>query len=259
MMTFKKLSERKAELVQPPTPTFHLESRTTFQLVGPHYLDMEFRCTPTQHVFAHGYIGLFWASYINAPDDKSMYFRNGKLWQQPVHPAHNVQSTVRHKDDSPDLKFSEGLGDALYRNLSPPSFKPPFFYGQFRDMVFVVMFESADGLRVHPFAQRRRREHDQTNDQPGLGLASIVPKYDVKKEYGFGARVMYRPKCSRVEIQNAFEQWVAESTSRSFGQNAPHSRQRFFATRPSAELTYDGIEGHTREPAFAASRAAILR
>src|SRR5262245_26038675 len=56
-VTFNKLSDRKAELVQPPTPTFHLQSRTTFQLVAPHYIDMEFRCTATQHVFAHGYIG----------------------------------------------------------------------------------------------------------------------------------------------------------------------------------------------------------
>ena len=36
---------------------------------------MHFRFRPTQHVFTHGYIGLFWASYINAPEDKSIYFR----------------------------------------------------------------------------------------------------------------------------------------------------------------------------------------
>src|SRR6516162_9780193 len=68
-MTFRKLSDTAAELHQPPTPTFHLESRTRFELVAPHYIDMVFRCTPTQHAFAHGYIGLFWASYINAPED----------------------------------------------------------------------------------------------------------------------------------------------------------------------------------------------
>ena len=48
---------------------------------------MTFRCRPTQHVFRRGYIGLFWASYINAPDDKSMYFRGTAGWLQLCTPA----------------------------------------------------------------------------------------------------------------------------------------------------------------------------
>ena len=41
-MTFRKLSDHEAELHQPPTPTFQLESRTRFTLVEPHYLDMTY-------------------------------------------------------------------------------------------------------------------------------------------------------------------------------------------------------------------------
>src|SRR5438445_7033350 len=95
-MAFKKLSATEAELHQPPTPTFHLESWTRFTLMPPHYLDMSFRCQPTQHLFAHGYIGLFWASYINAPEDRSIYFRGGGIWQQLCTQRHNDESTVRH-------------------------------------------------------------------------------------------------------------------------------------------------------------------
>src|SRR5262249_55705875 len=69
-MTLRRLSDTEVELHQPPTPAFHLESWTRFALTPPHYVEMSFRCRPTQHAFAHGYIGLFWASYINAPDDK---------------------------------------------------------------------------------------------------------------------------------------------------------------------------------------------
>ena len=49
-MEFKKISDAEAELHQPPTPTFRLESWTRFKLVAPHYIDFEFRCKPTQHV-----------------------------------------------------------------------------------------------------------------------------------------------------------------------------------------------------------------
>src|SRR5687767_15702129 len=35
-MTFERLSETEAELHQPPTPTFHVESWTRFALAPPH-------------------------------------------------------------------------------------------------------------------------------------------------------------------------------------------------------------------------------
>jgi len=107
-MTFTKISDSEAELHQPPTPTFHLESWTRFKLVAPQYIDLTFRCKPHQHVFAHGYIGLFWASYIFEPENKSIYFRDDKGWVQYNTQFHNDQSTVRHVDDKIETK-SAGL------------------------------------------------------------------------------------------------------------------------------------------------------
>jgi hypothetical protein len=207
-MNFKKISDTEAELYQGPTPTFHLESWTTFKLVAPHYLDMAFRFKPTQHVFAHGYIGLFWASYINAPDDKSIYFLDGKTWQQHCTPAHNSQSTVRHRNDRIALKFSDGLGDALYRNLSPLRFDTPLYYGNFRDMVFIVMFDRGDGIRFthSPSGGGVNTEKQTTN--PAWDWQYLLPRYEVKKEYGFRVRIAYRPKCGRNEIVREYQNWI---------------------------------------------------
>src|SRR5262249_16496815 len=132
-MTFRKISATEAELHRPATPTFHLESWTRFKLAAPHYIDMSFRCRPAQHPFTYGYIDLSWASYINAPDDKSIYFKSGGQWQQLCTQQHNNQSTVRHRDDKTELKFRQGLGDALYKNFSPLRFEEPFYYGLFRN------------------------------------------------------------------------------------------------------------------------------
>ena len=52
----EKPRDYEAELHQPPTPTFHLESWTRFTLVAPHYVDMHFRCRPRQHAFRFGTI-----------------------------------------------------------------------------------------------------------------------------------------------------------------------------------------------------------
>jgi len=206
-MTFEKKPDGSVVLWQPTTPTFHLDSRTTFRLSAPHYLDMEFRCTPTQHSFAHGYIGLFWANYINAPADKSIYFLHDKQWQQLCTPAHNNQSTARHREDEIELKFSPGLGDALYRNISPLRFDAPFYYGMFRDMVFIIMFDRTKGIRFTHSPSGGGTNVEQHTTNPAWDWQYLLPRYEVRQDYGFRARLVYRPKCSRAEIVGEYEKW----------------------------------------------------
>jgi hypothetical protein len=206
-MTFKRISDTEAELHQPPTPTFHLESWTRFKLTAPHYLDFAFRCVATQHAFAHGYIGLFWASYINAPEDKSLYFRGGGLWQQLCTQQHDDESTVRHRNDKVDLKFSKHMRDALYRNLSPLRYDEPFYYGLFRKHIYILMFEKSDGIRLthSPSGGGVNKEAQTTN--PAWDFQYLVPKYEVKREYSLRARIVHRERCSRDEVLREYENW----------------------------------------------------
>jgi hypothetical protein len=206
-MTLRRLSATEAELHQPPTPTFHLESWTRFALSAPHYVDMSFRCRPTQHAFAHGYIGLFWASYINAPEDRSMYFRQGGVWQQLCTQRHNDESTVRHRDDKIELRFSERYPQALYRNLSPLRYDEPFYYGLFRNHTVILLFDRVEGIRFthSPSGGGGNKELQTTN--PAWDFQYIVPKYEVKKEYGFRVRLAYRLRCSRADILREVNTW----------------------------------------------------
>jgi len=206
-MAFKKISDTEAELHQEPTPTFKLESWTTFKLSAPDYLDMTFRCRPTQHVFGHGYIGLFWASYIHGPEDKSLYFRGAGLWQQLCTQKHNDESTVRHKDDKVELKFSESQGEALFRNFSPLRFEEAFYYGLFRKHIYMLFFDRSDGIRLAHSPSGGGITKDLQTANPAWDWQYIVPKYEVKKEYGFKARVVYRERCSRDVVQREYESW----------------------------------------------------
>src|SRR4051812_2557120 len=83
-MTFRALSDTEAELHQPPTPLFHLESRIQFTLVAPHFIDVRYRCVAHEPAFRRGYIGVSWTSYIHAPEDKSLHFLG--------YPAHGMES-----------------------------------------------------------------------------------------------------------------------------------------------------------------------
>jgi hypothetical protein len=171
---------------------------------------MTFRFVPRQHAFAHGYVGLFWASYINAPEDKSVYFRGGGHWQQLCTQRHNDESTVRHRDDRFDVKFSPGLGDALYKNLSALRFDEPFYYGLFRKHVFLLMFDRAEGVRFthSPSGGGENKELQTTN--PAWDFQYIIPRYEVNKEYTLRARVAYRERCDRAEVFREFEAWRKE-------------------------------------------------
>ncbi len=206
-MTFRRISATAAELHQPPTPTFHLESWTRLQVIAPHYLDMSFRCRPTQHAFAHGYIGLFWASYINAPEDRSIYFKSGGMWQQLCTQQHNDESTVRHRNDKLDLRFSPGFRNCLFRSFSPLRFEAPYYYGNFRGQTAIWMFDRTEGIRFSHSPSGGGGNAKLQTSNPAWDFQFIVPKYEVKNDYRFRARLAYRPRCQRGEIEREYQHW----------------------------------------------------
>ena len=205
-ITLTRISDTEAELHQAPTPTFFLESRTRFKLVAPHYIDVSYRCTPHQHAFRNGYIGVFWASYMNAPENKSVYFRDDKGWVQFCTQAHNDESTVRHVDDRLELKFAPGTRDTLYRNFSPLRFSDPFYYGVVGTHVYALMFDRSEGIR---FSHSPSSGGPPSAPNPAWDWQFIVPAYEPLREYGYRARVVYREKCPREEIQREFDAWRA--------------------------------------------------
>ncbi|NNE92778.1 MAG: hypothetical protein HKN23_14120 [Verrucomicrobiales bacterium] len=216
-MTYRKVSDSEAELHQPPTHTHFLESWTNFKFEAPHYIDMTFRCRPTQHAFPHGYIALFWASYISGPNDKSMYFKGGtkgqnNAWSQLCTPSHNTNSTVRHREDDFQMKFADGAPNALYKNFSPLVFDEPFFYGNFENHIFLVMFDRSDGIRLTHSPSGGGFTKEQNTSNPAWDFQFFVPNYDVTEEYGFKARAVFRETCSREVIEEEFSKWKSKTT-----------------------------------------------
>ncbi|MDB5310396.1 MAG: hypothetical protein JWO38_4598 [Gemmataceae bacterium] len=209
-MTLRKLSAAGAELYQPPTPTFHLESTSRFTLREPDIIDLDFRFTATQHAFKRKYLGLFWASYINAPDDKSMYLRGKNLWLQHCPPAHNAVSTVAHERDAFELTFAKDHRDCLYKNLSPVRYDVPLFYGLFNKHIFVMMFDRSDGLRLtqSPTGGGVNTAAQTTN--PAWDFQYVLPTYEVNKEYRLRARAIYRERCPREQVLKEYESWRKE-------------------------------------------------
>ncbi|HZT83631.1 MAG TPA: hypothetical protein VFA26_25600 [Gemmataceae bacterium] len=136
-----------------------------------------------------------------------MYFRGGGLWQQLCTQRHNGESTVRHRDDALGLKFRPGFRDGLFKGLSPLRYDEPLFYGLFRKHVFIVMFEKPAGIRFtrSPSGGGVNKERQTAN--PAWDWQFLIPKYEVKSEYGFRARVVYRERCGRDKVLRELRDW----------------------------------------------------
>ena len=214
-MTFEKISDSIAELHQPPTPMFHLESRTRFELKPPYYLDMQYRCIAHQHVFPRNWIGLFWASYINAPEDKSMYFLGGlkntpATWVQLCTQRHNDESTVRYRHDIQQLSFEDLSVEALFKSISPLFFDLPFFYGHFDDLTWIVMFDRKEGLRFTHSPSGGGGDPPRRTTNPAWDFQWIIPEYRILQPYDLKVRTVLRPRCSREVILAEYDSWSAK-------------------------------------------------
>ena len=177
-----------------------------FKLVTPHYIDLTFRCKPHQHVFTYGYIGLFWASYIDAPENKSIYFRDDQGWVQFCTQTHYDESTVLHLGDKTQLKFTPDTRPMLYKSLSPLRFSDPLYYGFFGSHQYILMFDRTDGIR---FSHSPSGGGPPSATETAWDWQFIIPQYEVAQEYGYRARMVYRERCSRDEVLEEYKDWRA--------------------------------------------------
>ena len=214
-MSFELIDEQTASLHQPALPTWQVESRTTFRLVDPYYLDVSFECVPTADVFRGGAFGLFWASYINAPIDKSIYFLSGegetRTWQQFCTQYHTRDSTVKSKGDTFVWKFEQDVRNALFTNISELQWAEPFYYGRFRNMVFILIFDGGEGIRFShsPSGGGSTAAGDDTN--PAWDFQWVIPDYEVGQKYRFNYRVVYKKWAGRSDVLSEVERFRTEA------------------------------------------------
>jgi hypothetical protein len=209
-MTLEKVSDRTILLRQAPTPVSAVESTTRFTVTAPHYIDIEFECIPHKlDFFKYGYMGLFWASYIHEPEDKSINFlgrdESGTelRWIAAFSKAHGDKSTHRHIKDRMNLAFPPDSQPLLVSDYSDYRYAEPFYYGRFRDMVFAYMWDRFAGIR---FAQSPTGGGAKN---PAWDFQFIVPEPKAGERYGFRSRLVYKPFVSGDDVLGEYKKWKA--------------------------------------------------
>jgi len=216
-MALRRLSERRVELRQERTQNWPLESVLTYEIAGADALDFTLRCTPRADAWKkHGYIGLFFASYIQKPEDMAIHFighaRAGKgdprpRWVRHLPPRHGEQACHRACGVEWDPPLDPGFRIPLASGHSDLEYDYPFYYGLSRGKVFILMFERPRHGAETRFAQSPSGGGE---GNPAWDFLFLKRGYEVGREFQFRARAVYRDFQGRADVTRTYEEWSGE-------------------------------------------------
>jgi hypothetical protein len=204
-MEIRRAGEYMAELHQPPTPHWQLESWLRYEMLEDGAIEMTLECVPHARTFKNGYIGLFFASYIHQPESLDIHFlghpandtASEARWIRAITPEHGVRPTHLAFDDRRDFPHDAQFPLTLVFNLSDYRYKDPWYYGVSHNMAFVQMFRPLDQVRVS------QSPSGGGAGNPAWDFQWFIPQYEVGKRYRFVMRAMYLPFESSEQIAKA--------------------------------------------------------
>jgi hypothetical protein len=222
-MQLVRRSATRVELQQERTEHWPLRSRLSYDLTNG-AIDFTYCGTPLADAWRkHGYIGVFFASYIDKPEDMSLQFigrsRPGHgdarpRWIKHLPPTHGVAANHRPAGSAWDPPLDDGFNVVLVKGTSDFEYVYPFYFGRSGENVFIMMFERPrDGGELR-FAQS---PSGGGTGNPAWDFVFFQRGYEVNREFCFRARAVFRKFKDAEEVIHRYEQWSGEKVVR------PHS------------------------------------
>lgn len=206
-MQLRVISEDTVELYQAPTPNWKLESCGRYQILDDGTIEYTFECIPHADLFKNGYIGLFWASYIQAPQDRRIHFYGkrkegtdqGEHFLHARTPAHGVESTHPPAGGRFLPRVAEDFPLTLVNHPSAYVYSRPWYYGIRDNYAYTQLFRSQDQIW---FAQSPTGGGKQN---PAWDFQWFIPDYQPGEAYGFIMRAHYTPWSDRTTLEQQIQ------------------------------------------------------
>src|SRR6185369_4103533 len=202
------------------TEHWPLRSRLTYTVTGD-AIDFTYCGIPLADAWRnHGYIGVFFASYIDKPEDMALQFigrsRAGRgdtrpRWIKHLPPKHGVAANHRPAGSTWDPPFDEGFKIELVKGVSDFEYVYPFYFGRSGKNMFLMMFERPrDGSEVR-FAQS---PSGGGAGNPAWDFFYLKRGYQLNREFCFRGRAVLRKFISKEEVIRIYEEWSGEKVQR---------------------------------------------
>jgi hypothetical protein len=205
-MELRRIDEHTVELYQRPTPTWGLESCTRYQLLPDGAIEMTAEWIPRQRSFRNGYIGLFWASYIDRPESVAIHFLGHPEGGDPTprrtdstSPAHGVRATHPAVGDDRSFPHDADFPLSLVFNRSDHRYDEPWYYGVSHGMAYAQVFRTRDKVRL------AQSPSGGGKGNPAWDFQAFIPDYEVGRRYTLVMRALYLPYESPEQIRRAIE------------------------------------------------------
>lgn len=186
----------------PQTSFWQLESQVQYRMLGEGVIEMTVTCTPHGDTFEGGYIGLFFASYIQTPESTAIHFlgvpagdpRAVPGWVDASSPEHGLRATHRSVDDDRVFPHDPDFPLSLVFSFSEYRFTESWYYGLSHGMALVYVFRERDRVR---FTQSPSGGGE---GNPAWDFQWFIPEVVVGQPSQFVMRLLYVSFESREQI-----------------------------------------------------------
>lgn len=200
-MSLRVIDQSTVEVYQPPTVNWRLESCGRYHLLADGTIEYTFECIPRAAGYRHGYIGLFWASYVEQPEAGTIWFQGHvrsepgpDKWIEATSPAHGTDSTHGPADPAQLPPVDADFPLTLVHHPSKYVYGEPWYFGVSHGMAYVQMFRKQDQIWL------AQSPSGGGNGNPAWDFQWFVPDFVVGSAYGFVMRAAYLPFESAEQI-----------------------------------------------------------
>ena len=200
-MELRSINDHVAELYQAPTPHWNLESVTRYELLPDGTIEMTFECIPRAARYAHGYLGLFWASYIEEPESLDIHFLGQQGWIRGVTSKHGENAVHRAIKDTRLFEYDAALAErlTLLFAFSDHRYRVPWYFGISHGMALAFIFRERDLIRL------TQSPSGGGQGNPAWDFQFYIDRPEVGRLYQMVMRTVYAPYKSHEQLRNLVE------------------------------------------------------
>ena len=190
-----------------------VETRGTYRLTAPHYIDYEMTATARSAHRASDRTSFSWCCYVNSPAERGIHFIEKGLWTYYFNPVHGQGAMVFPTDLDPAEREPWGRNPATAymdgkRNFSHSdsghTFDHPFYFGMIRGMMFQVIADDYPGFRFFISPSGAGQSQLPGQSSPAWDFAWEPGGLRVDEPVTLHVRIVYRRVEKTREVPNGY-------------------------------------------------------